>query len=36
MSKTVCSTCGGTGKTFEKKCSTCHGNGTVLKIRLLL
>ncbi|PIZ71223.1 molecular chaperone DnaJ [Candidatus Peregrinibacteria bacterium CG_4_10_14_0_2_um_filter_43_11] len=27
----VCSTCGGNGKTPEKKCTTCRGEGRILK-----
>lgn len=31
MSKTTCSKCGGTGKTYETKCSTCKGTGKLRK-----
>ena len=31
VSKTTCSYCNGTGKTYDKKCSTCHGKGKIKK-----
>lgn len=31
LSKTTCSECGGTGKTYKNKCSECNGKGKVKK-----
>lgn len=35
VSKTTCSACGGTGKTFKRKCTTCMGRGKVKKNRTI-
>ena len=35
VSKTTCSNCSGTGKTFKRKCSTCSGRGNVRKNRTI-
>lgn len=35
LSKTTCSTCGGTGKIFKKRCSTCNGRGNIRKNRTI-
>jgi len=35
VSKTTCSNCGGTGKTFKRRCSTCSGRGKYKKNRTI-
>ena len=35
VSKTVCSNCNGTGKTFKRRCTTCSGKGKVRKNRTI-
>lgn len=35
LSKTTCSNCGGTGKTFKRRCSTCGGKGVIRKNRTI-
>lgn len=35
LSKTTCTACGGTGKTFKRRCTTCGGKGTIRKNRTI-
>ena len=35
VSKTTCTNCRGTGKTFKRRCSTCNGKGKVKKNRTI-
>jgi len=35
VSKTTCTNCGGSGKTFKRRCSTCNGKGRVKKNRTI-
>ena len=35
VSKTTCTNCGGTGKTFKRRCTTCGGKGKVRKNRTI-
>jgi len=35
LSKTTCTNCGGTGKTFKRRCTTCSGRGNVRKNRTI-
>ena len=35
LSKTTCTNCNGTGKTFKRRCSTCSGRGSVKKNRTI-
>ena len=35
LSKTTCTSCGGTGKTFKNRCQTCNGKGKIRKNRTI-
>ncbi len=35
LSKTTCTNCGGTGKTFKRRCTTCNGRGSIKKNRTI-
>ena len=35
LSKTTCTNCGGSGKTFKRRCSTCGGKGKLKKNRTI-
>ena len=35
LSKTTCTNCSGTGKTFKRRCTTCSGRGNVRKNRTI-
>ncbi len=35
LSKTTCTNCGGTGRTFKRRCSTCGGRGNIRKSRTI-
>lgn len=35
VSKSTCTNCGGTGKSFKRRCSTCNGKGKIKKNRTI-
>ena len=35
VSKTTCTNCGGTGKTFKSRCTTCYGKGKIRQNRTI-
>ena len=35
LSKTTCTNCNGTGKTFKRRCTTCNGKGSIKKNRTI-
>ena len=35
LSKTTCTNCNGSGKTFKRRCTTCNGHGSVKKNRTI-
>jgi len=35
LSKTTCTNCNGTGKTFKRRCTTCSGRGSIRKNRTI-